>query len=306
MNIWQTKKWWEMLLASNQAEKIFYVDEIQIEKRSIWMKKYWFFILAWELEKISNKETFQKIKDLAEKENVLFVQVETLDYSEKKEDIYKELFKDNIWYYKKFITPFTAVIDLEKSEDEILSDMKPKWRYNIKLARKKWVEVKSVEKTRENIQKYYELMLETTSRDNFSGNNLEYYITFLEKLENSELLLAYKDEEVIAGWIFVFDKEVSIYYYWASTSKKEYRNLMAPYLLQWEAILIAKSKNSKIFDFLWVANPNSKNDSLEWVTSFKKKLTPDIRKVSESYLFINKKFSYKIFKILRKIKSIIK
>jgi len=41
-------------------------------------------------------------------------------------------------------------------------------------------------------------MLETTSRDNFSGNNLEYYITFLEKLENSELLLAYKDDIVIA------------------------------------------------------------------------------------------------------------
>jgi len=304
MFIWQTKKWWEMLYSSGQVESIFNVENIQIEKRSIGMKQYWFFILAWNLENISKKETFEKIKELAEKENVLFVQIETLDYLEE-ENIYKDLFKDNIWYYKKFITPFTAVINLKNTEDEILSLMKPKWRYNIKLATKKWVVVKSVEKTEENIKKYYNLMQQTTSRDKFSGNNLDYYIIFLNKLENSELLLAYKDDEVIAGWIFVFDKEVSIYYYWASTSKKEYRNLMAPYLLQWEAIKIAKFRNSQIFDFLWVADPKSKNDPLSWVTSFKKKLTPDIRKVSESYIFINKKVKYNLFKILRKIKSLI-
>ena len=306
MHIWQTKKWWEMLLASNQAENLFYVDNIQIEKRSIWMKQYWFFILACYLEQIAKKETFKKIKDLAEKENVLFVQIETLEYSKKTENIYTELFKDNKWYYKKFITPYTAVIDLEKSEEDILSEMKPKWRYNIKLARKKWVEIKSVEKNKKNIKKYYELMLETTSRDNFSGNNLEYYITFLEKLENSELLLAYKDDIVIAWGIFIFDENISIYYYWASTSKKEYRNLMAPYLLQWEAILISKERGSKIFDFLWVSSPNSKNDPLSWVTNFKKKLTSDIRFVSESYIFINKKLKYNLFKIIRKIKSLIK
>jgi lipid II:glycine glycyltransferase (peptidoglycan interpeptide bridge formation enzyme) len=295
-----------MLISSGQVESIFSVWNIQIEKRSIWMKQYWFFILACSLEQIANKKSFKKIKDLAEKENVLFIQIETLDYSEEKNNVYSELFKDNIWYYKKFITPFTAVINLEKTEDEILSEMKPKWRYNIKLAGKKWVEIKSVEKTKENIEEYYKLMLETTSRDNFSWNKLDYYITFLEKIENSELLLAYKDDVVIAGWIFVFDDNISIYYYWASTSKKEYRNLMAPYLLQWEAIKIAKKNNSKIFDFLWVSSPDSENDSLSGVTSFKKKLTPDIRFVSESYIFINKKLKYNLFKIVRKIRKLLK
>ena len=304
--IWQTKKWWEMLLESGQVESIFSIWNIQIEKRSIGMKQYWFFILAISFEEIRDKKILDKINELAKKENVLFIQIETLDYSEKKENIYIELFKQNIWYYKKFITPFTAVIDLEKPEDEILALMKPKGRYNIKLAVKKWVEVKSVEKTVENIKTYYKLMKETTSRDNFSGNSLNYYITFLERLDNSQLLLAFKDDEVIAGWIFIFDKNISIYYYWASTSKKEYRNLMAPYLVQWEAIKIAKSNKSKIFDFLWVADPKNENDPLSWVTNFKKKLTPDIRKISESYIFINNKLKYNLFKILRKIKSLIK
>jgi lipid II:glycine glycyltransferase (peptidoglycan interpeptide bridge formation enzyme) len=50
-----------------------------------------------------------------------------------------------------------------------------------------------VEKTEENIKAYYNLMIETTSRDNFSGNNLEYYKIFLNSLDNSKLILAKKD-----------------------------------------------------------------------------------------------------------------
>ena len=181
--------------------------------------------------------------------------------------------------------------------------MKPKWRYNIKVARKKWVEVEIVEKTKENIEDYYNLMLETTSRDWFSWNSLEYYKTFLETLENSKLILAKKDWVVIAGWIFVFDKNVSIYYYWASTSKKEYRNLMAPYLVQWEAIKYAKSINSKIYDFLWIAIPWDKNSELAWVTDFKMKLTKYSLKVSKSYIFINKWIKYFFISLLRKMKK---
>ncbi|MGB2110624.1 MAG: hypothetical protein ACPHY8_01505 [Patescibacteria group bacterium] len=56
-------------------------------------------------------------------------------------------------------------------------------------------------------------MKETTSRDNFSGNTLDYYKIFLQTLKNSELFLAYKDEEVVAGGIFVFQDSQAIYYY---------------------------------------------------------------------------------------------
>jgi lipid II:glycine glycyltransferase (peptidoglycan interpeptide bridge formation enzyme) len=46
--------------------------------------------------------------------------------------------------------------------------MKPKGRYNIKVAEKKGIIVKKVKKTDENILKYFTIMNETTSRDNFS------------------------------------------------------------------------------------------------------------------------------------------
>jgi len=96
---------------------------------------------------------------------------------------------------------------------------------------------------------------------------------------------------------------VFLYYYWASTSNKKYRNLMAPYLLQWGAIKIAKKLNNKIYDFLWVSSPGDKSSSLSWVTDFKMKFTSDIREVSKSYIWINKNFKYYIIILLRKIRK---
>lgn len=128
--------------------------------------------------------------------------------------------------------------------------MKPKGRYNIKLAEKKGIEVALLKKTEENIKAFYDLMVETTTRDAFSGNTLDYYSNFLNEIEGAELIGASKGSFLLAAGIFIFDKNTSIYYYGASTSQKEYRNLMAPYLLQWFAIKHAQSKKSKLYDFL--------------------------------------------------------
>ena len=304
MSIWQTQNWQKMLKKSGQVSEFFEVDGIFIEKRSVWLWEYGLFILGLD-KNILNKKKIKKLKDFCKKQKSLFIQIEVLDYDNINSltNIREEYKWFDKWYYKKFITPYTAIINLENSEEEILANMKPKWRYNIKLATKKWVIAEIVDKTEDNIKAYYDLMLETTSRDNFAWNSLEYYSNFLNSLEKSKLILAKKDWIVIAGGIFIFDLELSIYYYWASTSDKEYRNLMAPYLVQWEAIKYSKSIKSKLYDFLWVATPWDENSSLSGVTDFKKKMTKDIREVSNSYIYINKKMKYFIISILRKLKK---
>lgn len=302
MYIWQTKTWSNMLIKSKQVEKIIELDWIQIEKRKISLWQFWLFII-WikeeELKKIYKLE--KELKKLCKKEKCLFIQIETLNYNQIKEKNIK-WFKNS--YYKKFITPYTAIINLKQDEEEILKQMKPKGRYNIKLAWKKWIVVKKVEKNIKNIEIFYNLIWETTKRNKFYWNSLKYYQTFLEEIKNSELLFAYYEDKVIASWIFIFDKEVSIYYYWASTSEAKYRNLMAPFLLQWEAIKFAKKSNSKIYDFLWIADPNKKNSSLKWVTDFKLKLTKESINVSSSYIYIHNKIIFYIIKLLRSLKSL--
>ncbi len=326
MSFWQLKEWWELLVKSKQVEKIIYIEDILIEKRSIWLGKYGLFCLWLEINKLQInklKSLEEKLVDLCKKEDWIFIQIETINnlkFSEKLENakldyshpelvsgwqrIFFSLFKPG--YYKKFITPYTALIDLKKSEDEILSLMKPKWRYNIKVAIKNEVIVDEVEKTKENIKIFYKLMQETTIRDSFNWNKLNYYIDFLETIKSSKLLIAKKDWIWIAAWIFVIEKDYSIYYYWSSTSDNNYRNLMAPYLLQWTAIKKAKAIWSKYYDFLWIATPWDLKSVLLWVTDFKLKFTQNIINVSDSYIYVNNMFIYYLVLSLRLIKKIVK
>lgn len=299
-----------MLLASGQAQSVFRIGWIQIEKRCLWLWFFGLFIIGLDYKKPWIDDNLQELEDqmveLCKKEKALFIQIEFLNYSGNLKTKYFDLDTLDFGYYKKFINQYTAIIELNQTEEEILSGMKPKGRYNIKLATKKWIVVKEVEKTKENIESYYNLMLETTSRDNFSGNTLKYYRDFLKYITESKLLLAYSWDTIVAGWIFTFREKLAIYYYWASTSKKEFRNLMAPYLLQWEAIKVAKKEGSKIYDFLWVATPWENKHPLKWVTDFKNKFTKDTRKVSESYIFIHKPFVFKLLRMLAKIKNLFK
>jgi len=55
-----------------------------------------------------------------------------------------------------------------------------------------------VSKNEYNIKQFHDLITETSSRDNFSGNSVEYYTHFLDTLENSKLLLAYYEGNIIA------------------------------------------------------------------------------------------------------------
>jgi len=312
-----------MLIASWQSEEYFIIEsalplkkgvleereggiKIFVEKRQVSLWEYGLFVIGFEWN--LNEDTRESLEELCREENCLFLQVETIDYSmqslsfPKGENSSVDSKKENSWskkYYKKFIPPYTALIDLTLWEEEILKAMKPKGRYNIKLARKKWVVVEQVEKHIWNIKKFHALMSETTARDSFAGNTLEYYKVFLESLENAQMFFAYHEGEVIAAGIFVMQGEVMTYYYGASSNHK--RNFMAPYLLQWTAIEHAIKRGCKIYDFLWVAGDDEKNSSLSGVTDFKMKLSPKKVPVSGSSVFVNKKFKYQVIMLLKKI-----
>jgi len=275
-----------------QVEGIEY-PPIYAEKRRVSLGEYGLFVTWFEWE--ISAETTESLEELCREEKCLFLQVETLDYS-------WENISTGGKYYKKFIPPYTALIDLTLWEEEILKAMKPKGRYNIKVARKKWVVVEQVEKHMWNIQKFHALMNETTARDSFAGNTLEYYKIFLESLDNSQLFFAYHEWEVIAAGIFVVENDVMTYYYGASSNHK--RNLMAPYLLQWTAIEHAIKRECKIYDFLGVAGDDEKNSSLAGVTDFKMKLSPQKLLVSGSSLFVNKKWKYRFIVSLKKLRKV--
>ncbi len=239
----------------------------------------------------------ENINKIAKENKLVITQIDSITpYSEKYNNLINK-YKDYILNVKLPIPDHTNMINLNKSEDLILEEMKPKGRYNIKLANKRGVIIK--EGNENDIDLFFQLLKNTSIRDGFNINNKDYYLKMLRIIPNSVLLLAYFNDILLAAGIFLYTNNYGIYYYGASGDQM--RNLMAPYLIQWKAIQIAKIKNCKYFDFLGVSPPNDNNDRLSNVTEFKLKFGGKIVKFNPSFNIIHNKLIYNFYQKLKKI-----
>jgi peptidoglycan pentaglycine glycine transferase (the first glycine) len=152
----------------------------------------------------------------------------------------------------------TLVVDLKGEEEGILSRMKQKTRYNIKLALKKGVVVHPSS----DLPAFYRLMQLTAGRDEFGVHSLEYYSQVYELFYprgSCELLVAeYQGQSLAALMVFAHGQR-AWYFYGASAS--DHRDRMPTYLLQWEAMRWARSRGCTQYD-LWGV-PNEESQVLE-------------------------------------------
>ena len=118
--------------------------------------------------------------------------------------------------------------------------------------------------------------------------------------DNAELLLAKHEGKVIAGGIFIYLDEWGIYYYGASDH--DYRNLMAPYLVQWSAIQEAKKRGCKYYDFLGISPENSVNHAWAGVTQFKKKFGGKVANYPKAKELVLRPLWYWLYKVYKKIR----
>lgn len=143
--------------------------------------------------------------------------------------------------------PDTVFVDLRPDEEQILAAMKPKWRYNIRLAEKKGVIVE--EAGLASLGEFYELYRMTSARDKIALHPEEYYRRLLslasERREQGiqgspdiRLWIARYEGHALAAIITLFRGEKAVYLYGASSDEK--RNLMPAYALQWKAMRAAK------------------------------------------------------------------
>jgi len=153
--------------------------------------------------------------------------------------------------------PDTVLVDLSCSMESVMEQMKPKWRYNAKLALKRGVTVHRAGV--EQLDVFYGLLEETARRDGIAIHGYEYYKALFESARTDDassgdaghgddypgnkpdirLYLAGHEGEVLAGIVTLFRGPKAVYLYGASSCKK--RNLMVPYALQVKAMEDAKA-----------------------------------------------------------------
>ena len=151
--------------------------------------------------------------------------------------------------------PATVLVDIRPTEEEILAAMKPKTRYNIRLASKKGVEVS--EGSGDDFDAWYRLYRETSARDRIAIHAPAYYRGLFEraraypgKAPDVKLLLARHEGGMLAGNIVILWKTMGIYLTGASSNER--RNLMPTYALQWEAIRMARAAGCGTYDLYGV------------------------------------------------------
>lgn len=158
-----------------------------------------------------------------------------------------------------FLPSKTIQIDLQKKEENLLKEMKPKTRYNIKLAQKLKVSVaqsmdidlfiKLWEKSARKRGMWLSQKREISALFNAFANKGCILFAYKNSNQNSVVhfdTLVYQSIP-IAGVLMVRASNTAYYMYAFST--KVGNQLFAPSLLAWEAIKLAKRKKCKLFDF---------------------------------------------------------
>ncbi|MBQ9537674.1 MAG: peptidoglycan bridge formation glycyltransferase FemA/FemB family protein [Treponema sp.] len=183
--------------------------------------------------------------------------------------------------------PDTTIVDLQRSEEEILSAMKSKWRYNIRLAAKKGVEVSCYHggeaEFEEKFDEFYRLFELTSERDGVSFHAKKYYRDLIERSRKAHetekkdgiandspiisLYLARHEGDYLAGIITLFCRREAVYLYGASGNIK--RNLMAAYLLQWTAMKDAKAYGCPEYDFYGMPPTDDESHPMHGLYLFK-------------------------------------
>lgn len=265
------------------------VTNFQLEEN----KKFWKLFL-------------DEVQEIARGENSIFFRMDPEWESEKSKKLSKDL---GFLKSKKEINPKnTLILDISKSEEEILKQMHSKTRYNIRLSDRRGVKIRISDGNSNDFEGFWKLMEETAQRDGFRSHPKDYYrkqIEFFSKNDLIKLFVAELEGKIIAATIVSFYSLNAVYLHGASSY--EHRKYMAPHLIQWEAIKEAKRRGCKYYDFWGIegSDQGSKIKDQNWkgITRFKKGFAKEFgieKNYIGAYDFTLHKIWYQIYNLIKK------
>lgn len=225
-------------------------------------------------EEAKNMQLYQyligEIKMLADKENVDFIRISPILEGDKE----NYMIFQNIGFREAPLHIYPEVtweLDITKSEDELLQNMRKTTRYLIRQATKNkdlFVEEKN---DLVGVEAFNLLYQQTKERHQFTPFSLEYlkneFLTFVQDSQVKVLLVRYK-KEIVAGGIFIYWQGIGFYHHGASSL--QYPKIPASYLLLWEAIKRGKELGCKKFNFWGITLSQNPKHPWAGLTLFKK------------------------------------
>lgn len=218
--------------------------------------------------KLPDEKLLSELFRIGKQNNCIFIQLEP-DVEKSSEFVVQSSEYNLQSSFHPLFTKYTFVLDLTKSEEELLKNMHPKTRYNIRVAQKHGVEILE-DNSDEAFEKYWKLTEETTKRQNFFAHGKTYHKLQWDTLNiaknknndlTSHLFFAKYQEKILAAWIvFVFHD--TLYYPYGSSSSL-HREVMASNVMMWDVIRFGKEKGLTSFD-MWGAMSDAPDTADAW------------------------------------------
>lgn len=223
-------------------------------------------LIDWQNKRLVD-EVLGKIQQVAKKENCVFIRIrpQLLASKQNVSLLEKNGLKKSPMH---LAAEHTVMIDLTKSEEELLAGMRRQTRYDVKRAVKLGI---TVDKTNAEkvFKEFHKIQEETAKRQNFIPPDLKTLLAEREAfLDNAEIYIAKTPEgKPIAYGLIIKDGLEGDYYEAASTMLN--RKLPGAHALLWQAIKDLKAEGYQRFNLWGIAPAGQPNHRYAGVTTFK-------------------------------------
>ncbi len=194
--------------------------------------------------------------------------------------------------------------DLTPEPDDIMADFHKKWRYNVRLAGRRGVEVR--EGTREDLTDFYALLEDTAERDEFRIRGLEYFQRIHEVLAKAglaKLFVAEFEGDIVAGVLNFVMGDECVYVY--GGADPDYYKHMPNHRLHWEAMLWAREQGCTTYDFRGVSREVAGEPvgELGGLNRFKRGFNAEYMEYVGEYDLVMSPFWYRLYTLAMSVRG---
>lgn len=192
----------------------------------------------------------------------------------------------------------TAVLDLAKTEDELLSNMRSKHRQYIRKAEKNGVTIR--EGGDSDLNSFCTILDEIASERGYITHSDDYYKKvwdLFSKTGNAKIFIAEHKGSVVGSYLIITNKENAFEMY--GGAHQHGRNLKANYLMKWSAIRYFKENGFQFYD-QWGAE-----NIYPGLVQFKEGFSKDIVEYPNQYVYVYSKVGFLYYKLLDSLNKLL-
>ncbi len=165
----------------------------------------------------------------------------------------------------------TLCLDLRPPPAAILAQMKPKGRYNIRVAQRHGVTIVE-DNSAQGLADFTRIQRATAQRQEIDGKSSHYFRDMLDAFAADGRLRLYfaqfQGQRIATAMVLHFGRRAT---YFFGGSLPEQRQVMAPYLLHFEIMCAARATGHEWYDLWGVAPPGALDHPWQAISEFKRK-----------------------------------